>query len=386
LPDVKKFNGAPKPSKAVRLGIIGVGGCGTNTIKDLAQRLDPDENPNVRLCAANTDGPQLWDFFLSENADSRIKKWVAPRKYGQNQDLPPQLQVLQLGDSGAGAGGKPEVAHAAAEIRRDSIDEFLDDVDVVVIQCGLGGGTGTGATPVFVDLAKSKGKQPLVIATMPFQFEGKKRLDRANAAREQLLKMVPTISIFNDRLPNKKLTFEEAWKKVTECGLLPPLLFLRRLLQVVGTHVNRDLADYGSALGAGNYVLSISVEDLDPNADVKSTVARLLEANPYQDLSILQSADYIIPTYEGPWGVGEVWEINQYIADQVQTGTEDFEMNYFIGNTNGPKSVGMLIVAKAPPNQIPPITPVNEPPQGRTYADELQNHAVPSRGRMAWSS
>jgi hypothetical protein len=81
-----------------------------------------------------------------------------------------------------------------------------------------------------------------------------------------------------------------------------------------------------------------------------------------------------------------VWEINQYIADQVQTGTEDFEMNYFIGNTNGPKSVGMLIVAKAPPNQIPPITPVNEPPQGRTYADELQNHAVPSRGRMAWSS
>jgi cell division GTPase FtsZ len=317
--------------------------------------------------------------------------------------MPPQLEVLQLGASGAGAGGKPEVAREAAESRRDAIAAFLDTVDVVVIQCGLGGGTGTGATPTIVDMAKSMGKLPLVIATQPFKFEGKKRLDRAAAAREELLQQVPTITIYNDRLPNKKIMFDEAWKKVTECGLLPPLLALRKLLQVVGAHVNRDLADYGTALSAGNHVLSICAEDINPNDDVKSTIAKLMEGNPYQDMEILKTADYIIPTYEGPWGVGEVWEINQFITEQVRTLSDDFEMNYFIGDTKGPKSVGMLVVAKAPPakatSSIPsfsssamdpaarsffaqPVNPFEEPPA--LVRDSSENHNYPVRPKPGW--
>lgn len=349
---MKSFNFVPKPTKAVRLGIVGVGGCGTNTIRDLALRMDPEDSPNIRLCAANTDGPQLWDFFLSDNVDSRIKKWSAPRKFGSTQAAPPPLQVLQLGDTGAGAGGKPEVARGAAESRYEAIEEFLDDVDVVIIQCGLGGGTGTGATPVFVEMAKQKNKLPLVVATMPFQFEGRKRLVRAAQAREELLSMVPTMTIYNDRLPEKKVSFELAWRKVTECGLLPPLFFLRRLIQVVGTSVNRDLADYASALNSGHHVLSLFVDDIEPDADVDTIVGRLLEQNPYQDMRILEKAQYIIPAYEGAWDVDEVWRINQHVSDQLLEESDDFEMNYFVGNSGGQKSVGMLIVSAEEPEEL----------------------------------
>jgi cell division GTPase FtsZ len=380
----KKMNFTPKPSKVVRLGIVGVGGCGTNTIKDLALRLDPEESPNIKLLAANTDGPQLWDFFLSEDVDPRIKKWVSPKKYGQNE-VAPQLQVLQLGDTGAGAGGKPDVARAAAESRRSAIEEFLDDVDVVVIQCGLGGGTGTGATPVFVEIAKEKNKRPLVVATLPFQFEGKKRLDRAAAARESLLNIVPTVSIYNDWIPDKKVTFDAAWRKVTEHGLLPPLFFLRRLLQVVGAHVNRDLADYGTALGTGHHVLSIGINEVERDVEVQSVITRLLQENPYQDMKILETAQYIIPMYEGPWDVDEVWEINQAIANQVRVGRDDFEMNYFVGNSEGIKSVGMLIVAKTAP--LPPLSPNTTSEQrgadrhsgSATEVSRAEVEAVPSR-------
>lgn len=154
--------------------VVGIGGAGNNAVNSM---IDAKIN-SAKFIAINTD---LQDLGLSE-AETRI----------------------QIGDKftkGQGAGADPEKGQKAAEESKNAIAAAIKDADLVFITAGMGGGTGTGASPVIASIAKEMGKLTIAVVTKPFAFEGKPRMTNANIGIENLKKVVDTIVI----IPNEKL-------------------------------------------------------------------------------------------------------------------------------------------------------------------------------------
>lgn len=154
--------------------VVGVGGGGGNAVEHmLAESID-----GVEFIVANTDAQAL------KNASAKIH--------------------IQLGDAltkGLGAGANPEIGREAAEEDRDRIRDILSGADMVFITAGMGGGTGTGAAPVFAEIAKELGILTVAVVTKPFAFEGKQR---ALAAEEGIRRLAANVDSLIT-IPNNKL-------------------------------------------------------------------------------------------------------------------------------------------------------------------------------------
>ena len=171
-----------------RITVIGVGGAGCNAVNNMI-----DANlEGVDFLVANTDGQSL--------AHS-----MAPRK-------------IQLGSSltgGLGAGSKPEMGRKAAEESLDELLAELADSHMVFITAGMGGGTGTGAAPVIARAAKERGILTVGVVTKPFDFEGKRRMEQADAGVESLQAYVDTLIVIPNqnlfRLANERTTLADTF-------------------------------------------------------------------------------------------------------------------------------------------------------------------------------
>ena len=151
--------------------VVGVGGAGGNAVDHMIK----NSVHGVEFCTANTDAQAL---------DRSAAKYQ-----------------IQLGQSGLGAGAKPEMGRAAAMEARDQIAETLRGAHMVFITAGMGGGTGTGAAPVIASIAKELGILTVAVVTKPFSFEGTKRLRSAEAGIEELSQHVDSvIVILNEKL------------------------------------------------------------------------------------------------------------------------------------------------------------------------------------------
>jgi cell division protein FtsZ len=157
-----------------RIKVVGIGGGGGNAINN--------------MIAADLKGVD----FIAANTDSQdLERSTCPYK-------------MQLGASmtrGLGSGADPEVGRTSAEESINEIREAVSGADMVFITAGMGGGTGTGASPVFAREAKASGALTVAVVTKPFLFEGEKRMNRAMAGIERLKKDVDTLII----LPNERL-------------------------------------------------------------------------------------------------------------------------------------------------------------------------------------
>lgn len=160
--------------QVARIKVIGVGGGGNNAVK----RMKLAGVKSAEFIAVNTDKQ---DLILS-NAD----------------------KLVQIGEKltkGLGAGANPEIGKKAAEESKDLIAEIVKDTDLLFITCGMGGGTGTGATPIIAQIAKEQGILTVAVVTRPFLFEGIKRAANAQAGINELKKHVDTLVV----IPNEKL-------------------------------------------------------------------------------------------------------------------------------------------------------------------------------------
>ena len=172
-----------------RITVIGVGGAGCNAVNNMI-----DANlEGVDFLVANTDGQSL--------AHS-----MASRK-------------IQLGTSltgGLGAGSKPEMGRKAAEESLDEVLAELADSHMVFITAGMGGGTGTGAAPVIARAAKERGILTVGVITKPFDFEGKRRMEQADAGVEALQAYVDTLIVIPNqnlfRLANERTTLADTFQ------------------------------------------------------------------------------------------------------------------------------------------------------------------------------
>ena len=240
-----------------KIAVVGVGGGGNNTI----HRLSSIDIKGASLYALNTDGKQL-------------------------SMLPSNISSIMLGreiTSGLGAGGYPEVGERAAELTRDKIAEIVRDKNLVFVTAGMGGGTGTGASPVVARIAKEQGAIVVGIVTTPFSLE-RVRLNTAKSGISKLRENLDTLIIIdNNRLvklyPNLPIekTFRladeitaKAVRGITETITQPSLM-------------NLDFADVRSIMGIGGFsVICVGGASGHDRADevVKSTMNnKLLDVN-----------------------------------------------------------------------------------------------------------
>ena len=175
--------------------VIGIGGCGSNTVNHIYREGVTDMN----LIVCDSDGKSL-------------KQSPVPAK-------------IQLGTTGLGTEGKPEVAKNMAIERREEIKKIiLPNTKMLFIVAGMGGGTGSGAAPVVAEIAKSitddDGKSKIhvgAVVTMPFSFEGTRRKRQSEEAVQELKKYVDSITIMNnDEVMNPDVKCSEALNAVDD--------------------------------------------------------------------------------------------------------------------------------------------------------------------------
>ncbi len=172
--------------------VVGVGGGGGNAIESMTSSIE-----GVTFICANTDAQAL----LKSSAEI----------------------TLQLGETitrGLGAGANPEIGRRSAEEDREKIKSLLSGADMVFIAAGMGGGTGTGAAPVFAEVAKELGILTVAVITKPFSFEGRVRMQAADAGIANLSQHVDSlITIPNNKLLSvlgKNVSLVNAFKAANE--------------------------------------------------------------------------------------------------------------------------------------------------------------------------
>lgn len=250
-----------KPTSDViaKIKVVGIGGGGGNAINTMISQYDIE---GVEFIAVNTDAQVLKNSLASV-----------------------QLQIGQELTRGLGAGGSPDIGGNAAEESIDTIHEHLAGADMVFLTAGMGGGTGTGATPVISSIAKNLGALTVGVVTKPFEFEGKRRMDVALEGIEELKDNVDTLIVIpNQRLLeiiDKDISFLEAMRRVDDV-LAQGVKSISSLVTQSG-FINVDFADVKSIMSdAGSALMgmgSASGEDRAVVASQEATSSPLLETS-----------------------------------------------------------------------------------------------------------
>ena len=229
----------PSNVDVARIKVMGVGGGGCNAVN--------------RMIESQVSGIEFWAI----NTDSQaLNNSLAPKK----------LQIGQKVTRGLGAGGNPDVGKAAATESRDEIAHALENVDLVFITAGMGGGTGTGAAPIVAEIAKAKDKEEkcltVGVVTRPFTFEGRQRTKRAKAGIEAFRNQVDTLIVIpNDQLlsviePNTPV--QEAFS-IADDVLRQGVQGISDIINVPGL-INVDFADVRTIMAyAGSALMGIGV-------------------------------------------------------------------------------------------------------------------------------
>jgi len=229
-----KYN-TPTEGEPNRIIVIGVGGGGNNAV-DHMFRQDVD---HVSFVVVNTDRQAL------ESAAVPTKVLIGPNV-----------------TRGRGAGNKPERAREAAEESAADIERlFTDDTDMVFVTAGMGGGTGTGAAPVVARIAKEKGLLTIGIVTIPFVFEGMRKIQKAITGADEMKKYVDAMMIVNnERLVEiyPDFEFESAFAKAddilsTAASSIAEIITRKGYINLDFNDVDTTLREGGTAIIAVGY-------------------------------------------------------------------------------------------------------------------------------------
>ena len=223
----------PEIETFAKIKVVGVGGGGGSAIN----RMVAGGIKGVGFVAINTDVQAL--HYNKANEKIHIGKTVT---------------------KGLGAGMNPELGKAAAEESQNEIKESLKGCDMVFITCGLGGGTGSGASPVVAQIAKDLGALTVAVITKPFIFEGGQRKNIADRAYAELSDKVDTIiTVSNDKLLqiiDKKTPLLEAFK-IADDILRQGVQGIAEIITVPGV-INADFADVKAVMSnAGSALMGI---------------------------------------------------------------------------------------------------------------------------------
>ncbi len=228
--------------KTAKIRVIGVGGAGGNAVNNMIS----SKLQGVKFISANTDAQSL------EVSRAAVK-----------------IQIGEKLTEGLGAGADPEIGRQAAMESVDAIRNAVGNSHMVFITAGLGGGTGTGAAPIVAEVSKESGSLTVAVVTMPFSFEGKKRMKQAEEGMKALKEVVDTvITIPNDRLrglASRNATMIEMFRKADDV-LLHSVKGITDLIMMPGL-VNLDFADVRTTMSkAGMALMGTGIASGDDRA------------------------------------------------------------------------------------------------------------------------
>lgn len=209
-----EFDMVDKATPGTIIKVVGVGGAGGNAV----QHMINNGVSGVEFIAANTDAQAL----ARSDADN----------------------IIQIGDSGLGAGMRPDIGRQLAEQSRDRIEDALRGAHMVFIAAGMGGGTGTGAAPIVAEIAKSLGALTVAVVSKPFSYEGQKCMEIAEEGLEALSAHVDSlIVILNEKLEE---IYEDdsmvEWLRHADDVLNNAVAGIAEIINVSG-HINVDFND-----------------------------------------------------------------------------------------------------------------------------------------------
>jgi len=277
---------------SAKLKVVGIGGGGCNALNNMVD--------------ANVQGVE----FIAVNTD--IKSLSMCRS-------PVKIQIGSKLTRGLGAGADPEVGKKAAQEDIDKITEHLKGSDMVFITCGLGGGTGTGASTVVSEISKELGALTVAIVTKPFAFEGKDRMVQAEHGVAQLKTRVDSlITIPNQRLLSiggKHMTIMEAFLKADEV-LLNAVRSISDLIVGSG-HVVVDFADVKTIMSERGMAI-MGIGESSGESRAREAAQKAISSPLLEDISIHGARGVLINvTGNKDMTLHEVHEASSLIQEQA---------------------------------------------------------------------
>ena len=320
--------GVARPVGTPVLRVVGVGGAGVNAVN----RMIEAEIEGVEFIAINTD---LQSLQTSEAGET-----------------------LHIGDSltrGLGSGANPDLGRQAAREEYDQIKAVLRGSDMVFIAAGAGGGTGTGAAPVVAAIARELGALTVGIVTRPFQFEGSRRREQAEAGIEALKEEVDTLIVVpNNRLLtvlDRNTSMVEAFR-VADDVLRQGVQGISDLVTLPGL-INLDFADVRTIMSeAGNALLGIGMGTGDRRA---IDAAEAAVASPLLETS-MDGARSILLSITGGRDMS-LWEVNEAAKAVAEAAHPDANIIFgaMIDEKLGDDQVWVTVVATGygdPPRRV----------------------------------
>ena len=309
---------------APSIKVFGVGGGGSNAVS----RMYKDKLPVVEYWAINTDAQHLFRC-----------------------DVPNRIAIGSNLTRGLGAGANPDLGRQAAEESRIEIAQAVEGADLVFVAVGMGGGTGTGASPVVAQIAKESGALTVGVVSRPFQFEANTRRKNAEEGIAKLKDHVDTLIVIpNDRLlhlqdtEDQDYTWEDAMK-IADSVLQQGIQAIAEVITVPG-EINVDFADVRTILShAGPAWLAIGKGKGENRA---IDAARMATKSPLLDIT-MDGARRILFVITGGASLTlqEVQDAAQVIQDM-----SDPDANIIFGTSRDPRledEVKITMVAAAFP-------------------------------------
>ena len=283
--------------------VVGVGGCGNNAIEYMIK----NKVSGVEFICVNTDAQDLKNNPVNDNNKCNIGHSIT---------------------KGLGAGANPEVGRQAAIEDKDKLKEIIENCDMLFITAGMGGGTGTGASPVIAELAKELGILTVAVVTRPWEYEKKKRMDNAQIGIDELRGRVDSLIVIpNDKMCDDDISFSEA-KDQSNSVLERAVGGIAELITKPG-EINLDFADVKSVMSnAGSTMMGSGIgEGVDRAEDaiLQAIASPLLE-----DVSVENAKGLLINiASNGSLTMGEFKAIGSHIESLVDSD----EAEVFVGTS-----------------------------------------------------
>lgn len=288
--ELKRISEGAKPA----IQIIGVGGAGGNTINRCY-----GEVKKVGMYALNTDAMHL--HYI---------------------DAPNKLLIGERRTRGLGAGSKPKVGEHAIADDEDKVKQILMDAKMVFLTCGMGGGTGTGATPYVAKLGSDMGKLTLAIVTYPFKAEGMVRKRNADWGLEKLQEVANTVIVIqNDKLLElvPRLSLNSAFRVADEI-LMRSIKSLTTIITEAGL-VNVDYSDVRKVMENGGLAM-IGMGRSASDDRIEEAVTEALDS-PLLDMDISDARAALVNVVGGTgMTVEEAEKVSTMVGDRINPRAE----------------------------------------------------------------
>lgn len=279
--------------KPASIKVVGVGGGGGNAVNHMYEQ-----------------GIKDVDFILCNTDAQALSESMVPLK----------IQIGEAKTKGRGAGNNPEVGRDSAMENMDEVKEVLaDNTQMVFITAGMGGGTGTGAAPIIARASKELGILTVAIVTVPFRFEGRRRISHALEGIEQLREHVDSLLVINNEKLREmygNLTLSDAFKRADDVLAIAA----KGIAEIITVHgkVNVDFADVNTVMEDSGVAIMGSATAKGENRAIDS-IEQALNSPLLNNADINGAKDILLNITSGKQEVtmDEIADITDYILDEA---------------------------------------------------------------------